>query len=223
MTPFDALGDLLAARYSCRAFLPDPVSKDLVEKIVSAARRAPSWCNAQPWKLTITRPKATEKFRRALLQEVSTGVPSFDIGGPSGYSGAYADRRRTCGWQLYEAVGVRKGDRAASAAQMMRNFDLFGAPHVAIVTAPRELAAYGAMDCGGFVTAFMLAARALGVDTIAQAAVASYPDMIRAHFGIPDDRLVVCAISFGYADKDHPANSFRTERAALDDLIEWKE
>ena len=55
-------------------------------------------------------------------------------------------------------------------AQMMRNYALFDAPHVAIVTAPAELGAYGAMDSGGFVTAFTLAATALGVATIAQAA-----------------------------------------------------
>ncbi|MDW4499834.1 nitroreductase [Sulfitobacter sp. D35] len=219
----DALEDILAARYSCRAFRPDPVPRDTIERIVRTARRVPSWCNAQPWQVAVTAtPQATDRFRDMLRDAVANNASKLDLEGPSGYSGAYAERRRTCGWALYDAVGVQKGDRAASGAQMMRNYDLFDAPHVAIVTSPRELAGYGAMDCGGFVTAFTLAATALGVDTIVQAAIAFYADAVRDHFKIAEDRMILCAISFGYAVEDHPANSFRTERAPLDEIIDWR-
>ena len=119
-------------------------------------------------------------------------------------------------------MGVEKGDRVGSAKQSAENFRLFGAPHVAIVTSERDLGPYGAMDCGGFITAFTLAAEALGVATIPQAAVAAYAPMIREHFKVPDNRMILCAISFGYEDSDHPANGFRTERAPLDEVIEWR-
>ena len=79
------------------------------------------------------------------------------------------------------------------------------------------------MDCGGFVTAFSLAAQALGVACIPQAAVAAHGAFLHRYFGISEDRLILCAISFGYADMDHPANAFRTERAALDEVIDWHE
>lgn len=224
MTQIDTLTDLLAARYSCRAFRPDPVPRQVVERIVAVSRRVPSWCNAQPWKLAITAtPEATDAFRARLAAALADEAPGLDLEGPSAYSGVYAERRRTCGWALYDAVGVTRGDRAASGAQMRRNYDLFDAPHVAIVSSPRELAGYGAMDCGGFVTGFTLAARALGVDTIAQAAIASYADAVRDHFAIPEDRMILCAISFGYADDTHPANAFRTERAALSEIIDWND
>lgn len=221
MTPdyFDAL---MAGRYSCRAFRPDPVPRATIEAIVATARRAPSWCNAQPWQLAITSGDETERFRAALKAEVMGGAQAPDLPFPKGYSGVYQDRRRTCGWALYEAVGVEKGDRAGSAAQTMKNFDLFDAPHCAIVSSPAELGPYGALDCGGFVTAFTLAAQAQGVATIPQAAVASYAPLIHRHFGIGEDRLVLCAISFGYADADHPANSFRTERAGVADIVDWR-
>ncbi|MCB1340955.1 MAG: nitroreductase [Pseudooceanicola sp.] len=221
MTP-DDFDTLMAGRYSCRAFRRDPVPRATIEAIVATARRAPSWCNAQPWQLAITSGDATERFRAALKAEVMSGAPSPDLPFPTGYSGIYQDRRRTCGWALYEAVGVEKGDRAGSAAQTMKNFDLFGAPHCAIVSSPTELGPYGALDCGGFVTAFALAAQAQGVATIPQAAVASYAPLIHRHFGIGEDRLVLCAISFGYADADHPANSFRTERAGVADIVDWR-
>ena len=121
-----------------------------------------------------------------------------------------------------QSKGVTKGDRAAGAAQMMENYRLFGAPHVAIVTSPSELGAYGAMDTGGFVTAFCLAAQSHGVATIPQAAIAAQAPFVRRYFDIPKDRLILCAISFGYADSEHPANSFRTERAVVDDVMDWR-
>ncbi len=46
-----------------------------------------------------------------------------------------------------------------------------------------------------------------------------YSDGVRELLALPEDRLVVCAVSFGYADPDHPANAFRTERAGVDDVV----
>ncbi len=216
------LDALFARRYSCRGFRPDPVPREIIESIVNAARKMPSWCNAQPWQLTITSGAETEALRAALWDQAMAGGHDPDLPFPSGYSGVYQDRRRTCGWQLYEAVGVEKGDRAGSARQMMENFRLFGAPHCAILSSPAELGPYGAMDSGGFVAAFALAAQAAGVASIPQAAVAAHAAFLHERFDIPDDRLILCAISFGYADPDHPANGFRTERAGIDDIVDWR-
>jgi len=219
---FAALNSLLDQRHSCRAFQRDPVPKARIEQILSSAMRVPSWCNAQPWKVVVTSGEDTDTFREALQIEAATGTPAPDLPFPSSYSGVYQDRRRACGWALYEAVGIEKGDRAASARQMMENFSLFGAPHCAIISSPAELGAYGAMDCGGFVTAFSLAAQALGIATIPQAAVAAYGPFLHRYFQIPDDRLILCAISFGYPDREHPANAFRTERASVEEIVDWR-
>jgi nitroreductase len=223
MTQIDTFTDILQARYSCRAFKPDPVPDDVITQIIATARHVPSWCNAQPWQVTITKGAATDRFRTALTEAAGQGTPpSPDLDWPKGYSGVYAERRRTCGFKLYDAVGIDKSDRAGRAAQMLRNYALFDAPHVAIISAPAELGPYGAMDSGGFVTAFTLAATALGVATIAQAAIAAYAPLVRDHLDISDDRLVLCAISFGYADQHAPINQFRTERADPTDIIDWK-
>ena len=220
----DTLSALMQARYSCRAYDPQPIADSVIEEIVRTARHTPSWCNAQPWQLEITKGAGTEAFREALYAHATSGsAPAPDLPWPSGYPGVYGERRRECGWQLYEAVGIEKGDRAASSKQMLENYRLFGAPHVAIVHSPEALGAYGAMDCGGFVTAFCLAAQAQGIATIPQAAIAAYAPFVRDWFGIGEDRLILCAISFGRPDPDHKANSFRTTRATPDALIRWKE
>ncbi|WP_026758275.1 nitroreductase [Sediminimonas qiaohouensis] len=219
---FQTLSDLLHTRHSCRGFRPDPVPRDVAERIIAAAGRVPSWCNAQPWQVIVTTPPQTVALSDALLHAVQTDAPAPDLDWPKRYTGVYQDRRRTCGFQLYEAVGIDRGDRDARHAQMLENYRFFGAPHVAIVTSDADLGPYGAMDTGGFVAAFTLAAQALGVASIPQAAIAAYAPTLRRVLDIPDDRLILCAISFGYADPDHPANTFRTERAPLDQVIDWR-
>ena len=220
----EAFGTFLAERWSCRAFLPRAVDRPTIERILALAQRTASWCNAQPWQVIVTSGMGTERFREAVLPHAASAeAPRPDFAFPREYPGVYLSRRRACGFQLYDSVGIARGDRQASARQTLENYRLFGAPHVAIVTTPEALGVYGAIDCGAYVSNFVLAARSLGVASIAQAALAAYPDIVRKHFGLPDDRWVVCGIAFGYADGEHPVNRFRTDRAALDEVVTWVE
>ncbi len=218
----EALDALLDQRHSCRAFLPDPVSDATIKRIVATAQKVPSWCNAQPWQVAVTRAGETDRLRAALTAKARTAPAQPDIPFPKQYTGIYKARRSDCGWALYGAVGIGKGDREGSARQGMENFRFFGAPHFALITTEADLGAYGVLDCGAFVTAFTLAAQALGLASIPQAAVAAHSGFLRNWFAIPDSRQVVCGISFGRADPDHPANGFRTTRAPLDEVLRWK-
>ncbi|MGR3713432.1 MAG: nitroreductase [Shimia sp.] len=223
MTPHAALQGLLHSRYSCRAFRKDPVPRAVVEQVLRDAGRAPSWCNAQPWKTIVASGAQTDAFRDAMAAAFDAGKPAPDYDFPSTYTGAHLQRRRTCGMQLYEAVGIGRGDRDRRAEQMRENYTLFGAPHVAVITCPVELGPYGVLDCGGFITAFCLSAQAQGLGTVPQAALSLFSKAVRAHFDIPEDRKVLAAISFGYPDEAAPINAFRTERADLDEFVEWKD
>jgi nitroreductase len=217
--PIDTLETLLADRFSCRAFKPDPVPQATIDRILHAAQKTASWCNSQPWQLVITSGEATQKFRELMIATASSGAPnSGDFPFPREYRGVYLDRRRESGFQLYNTLGIAKGDKVAYAKQAMENFNLFGAPHAAIIHTDEALGVYGAVDCGGYVTSFMLAAQALGIATVPQAALAFHSDVVRKHFGLGDDRKVVCGISFGFADRTHKANSYRTNRAALGEV-----
>lgn len=219
----EVLEQLLDERWSCRAFDGRQVPRGDIERMLTTAQRSASWCNTQPWQLIVTSGESTERFRAALATHASEGpkIHSFDFAPPAEYRGVYRDRRREAGWQLYEAVGVQRGDRAGSARQASENFRLFGAPHVAIVTTDAIQGVYGAVDSGLYVGTLLLAAQSLGIATIPQAALAGHSDFIREYFSIPEDRKVLVAISFGYADEDHPANSYRTSRAALSETVTW--
>jgi nitroreductase len=214
------LTELLQARYSCRGFAPDAVPRETVDRILSMAQRTASWCNSQAWQVCVASAPATERFRAELLAYVNDHAPAPDFAWPT-YEGVYLERRRECGFQLYAATGVARGDREAADRQRLENFRFFGAPHVALVTTPASLGVYGVLDCGAYVSNFALAARALGVSCIAQAALAAYPAFWRERLALPADRQVVCGISFGFENAAHPANSFRTSRAAIGQAARW--
>jgi nitroreductase len=212
----------LRERYSCRAFLPKPVPRPVIERILTLAQRTASWCNCQPWQVAVASGAGLARLREALLARHAQGEPvQMDYSPPREYRGVYLERRRESGYQLYDAVGIARGDRAAYQCQADRNVVMFDAPHVAIITCDEALGTYGAIDCGGYVSTFLLAARADGVASVPQAALAMYPEVLRRELGLGEDRRVVCGISFGYEDTAHPANQYRTRRAAVEDVVSW--
>jgi nitroreductase len=222
--PIQVLEELLGERYSCRAFKPEAVSRATIERILTTAQRTASWCNSQPWQVVIASGEARERFRKEIYAAVSSGTAvDGDFSFPREYRGVYLERRRESGFQLYNTLGIARGDKLAYAKQALENYNFFGAPHVAIIHTDEALGIYGAIDCGAYVGNFMLAAQALGLGTIAQAALARQSGLIRRHFGLGDDRRVVCGISFGFPDHDHKINSYRTSRAGISDAAVFVE
>ncbi|WP_084724970.1 nitroreductase [Streptacidiphilus melanogenes] len=218
---FTTLSRLLDDRWTCRKFLPDPVPQEQIERLLTMAQRTPSWCNTQPWQVVVTSGRGTERFREELAEHVRSQPPATDFDFPAQYAGVYRDRRRECGFQLYDTLGISKDDADGRVRQMLRNFELFDAPHVAVVTTEADLGVYGAVDCGLYVSTFLLGAQSLGLAAAPQAALASYSPFVREHFGIPENRRFVLGISFGYADPAAPVNAFRTSRAELDEVVTW--
>jgi len=218
MSELETIDRLLTQRRSCRGYLDEAVPREIIEQVLSAAQHSASWCNTQPWHAHVVSGEARDALSKAAIDHVVThlGEPApSDFPFPAAYTGVYDERRKEVGWQLYEAVGVQRGDRDGSAMQMLRNFEFFGAPHVAIITTDADLGVYGAIDCGLYVGSFMLAAEALGLGTCAQAAIGQVAPAVREVLGLPDDRRVVCGIAFGHPDPTHPSAQFTSRRAPI--------
>ena len=231
-THADALEAILDSRYSCRAFRADPVPRPVIDRILRMAARTASNNNAQPWQVIITAGQGTENFRRALYEQAANetafyGKETADLYARADfpiqiYTGRHKERRKECGSQLYQSVGIAREDKTTALKQSLENFRFFGAPHVAIVTTDKKMGAYGAIDCGSYVTTFLLAAQSLGVASVAQGAFSIFAPFLKDYFAIPDDRLIVCGISFGYAVDDAPINCFRTSRVPIDEQAIWR-
>lgn len=218
----DTFERLLEQRHSCRAFTPESVPDAVMERLLNAAQRTASWCNSQPWQVVVTRGEGTQRLRTMLeAARREKSAPRPDLPFPVGYFGVYKERRRDSGYQLYSALGIAAGNKEAYARQGARNFHFFDAPHVAVITTDEALTTYGAVDCGAYVANFLIAAQALGLAAIAQAALAMHSPVLHEALNIGVDRRIVCGISFGYADKTHPVNGFRTTRALLAEAIQF--
>lgn len=218
---FAALTRLLDERWTCRAFTEDVVPRADVEALLRVAQRTPSWCNTQPWDVIVTAGDETDRLRTALAEYVMSQPQGSDFEFPAGFPGAYGDRRRECGFQLYDSLGIVKSDADGRLRQMLRNFDFFDAPHVALITVEADLGPYALLDTGIYVSSFLLGAQALGLAAAPQAALAGYADFFRTYFDLPSNRRVALGISFGYAAAQEPVNGFRTSRAELADVVSW--
>ncbi len=211
----DDLHALLAARASTRAFAPTPLPRARLAALFAAAQRAASWCNIQPWRVAVTEPPHTEVVRQALLAAARAGLPSPDVPFPLNYPAPYDQHRRACGGALYAAMGIPRDDKAGRYDAWLRNFALFDAPHVAIVSVDKRLGPYALIDVGVWLGTFLAAAAADGVATCPMASAVAYPQALRAHLPIPAEHQLLFGVALG-TPADAPANSCRTDRAPID-------
>ena len=65
-------------RKSVRAFLPDPISNETIEELLTMASRSPSGGNVQPWRIYVVNGESMTRFRE-FLSTREPGAPSYDI------------------------------------------------------------------------------------------------------------------------------------------------
>jgi nitroreductase len=218
--------EAITSRHSVRAFLDRPVERDTVHRVLDAARWAPSGSNTQPWRVYVTLGEARQRLAAAVLaafhEAPDLGEREYEYY-PTDWYEPYLGRRRACGWGLYGAVGVRKGDREGTARQRARNYEFFNAPVGLVFTIERRLNTGSWMDLGMFLQSLMLAARGEGLHTCAQAAFADYHRVLREHLPIGEAEIVVCGMALGYRDPDAPENLWRTDRDPVETFTHWAE
>ncbi|MFO0255628.1 MAG: nitroreductase [Betaproteobacteria bacterium] len=215
--------DVFAAartRRSIRAYKPDVVPPALLREIIELGRHAPSGSNIQPWRVHV--------LTGATLKRVGKAIQTAFLGDEPGHRRdydyytdpvfePYLARRRACGWGLYGTLGIGKGDHERSKAYRARNYEFFGAPAGLVFTIDRKLEKGSWLDYGMFLQTIMLAARARGLHTCAEASIASYPDIVRRELALSDDWVVICGMAMGYADERDVVNTFQPARITLDD------
>ena len=228
-TPVQSVVDeVIKSRYSCRAFLPGPVSHDVVAEILAIASHAPSGTNIQPWKVWVLTGETKKRLSERLLttfddpEEVSTHSEPYQYY-PKKWVLPYIDRRRKVGLGLYSLLGIQKGDAKRMHEQFARNYKFFDAPVGIIFTVDNVMEQGSWLDYGMFLQNIMLAAKARGLDTCTQAALIQFHRIIREELSIPDSETIICGMSLGYADPEAPENALRTERAPLDEWVQFRD
>lgn len=213
----DAVDWAISSRRSIRAFLPTPVPQADIQAILDVARYCASGVNTQPWHVHVVTGQARQALSQAIMQvyddpqEMASHTEPYDYY-PHEWTSPYIERRRQVGWELYGLLGIEKGDRHRMHDQHGRNYRFFDAPVGLMFTIDRKMGRGSLIDYGMFLQSIMVAARARGLDTCAQAAFNTFHKIIAQQLSIPDGQMLVCGMSLGYAAPDSIENSLVTER-----------
>lgn len=224
----EAVDAAITSRRSIRAYLPTPVPRATIEQILAVASRAPSGTNTQPWQVTVLTGAALARLSDAILaaynnpDERARHVEEYAYY-PTQWAEPYLARRRKVGWELYGLLGLGRDDRAGMHAQHGRNYVFFDAPVGLIFTIDRTMAQGSWLDYGMFLEAIMVAARARGLDTCAQAAFTPFHRVIASELELPPERMVVCGMALGWADMSRIENSLVTEREPVESFAQFLE
>ncbi|MDK6079068.1 nitroreductase [Massilia varians] len=216
----EAVDAAITSRRSIRAFLPKPVERADIERILEVAARAPSGTNTQPWKVYVLTGQAREKLSEAILavnadpEQARRHTEEYAYY-PREWISPFVDRRRKVGWDLYSLLGLTRDNKAGMAAQHARNYRFFDAPVGLIFTIDRIMEQGSWLDYGMFLQSIMVAARGRGLDTCPQAAFTQYHRVIAQQLGLPENEMVVCGMALGWADPGKIENSLVTEREPL--------
>ncbi|SFV11986.1 nitroreductase [Pseudoduganella namucuonensis] len=221
-----AVDNAIVSRRSIRAFLPTPVAREDIERLLEVAARAPSGTNTQPWKVyVLTGDKKQDLSARILAAHADPALAATHTEEyayyPREWKSPYIDRRRKVGWDLYALLGLTRENKRGMSAQHGRNYEFFGAPVGLMFTIDRVMEQGSWLDYGMFLQNIMVAARGRGLDTCPQAAFTQYHRIIREVLELPDNEMVVCGMSLGYADPGRVENTLLTERAPASSFVKF--
>jgi nitroreductase len=219
--------EVILTRRSIRAYKSTAVAREDIQKILELAARAPSGSNTQPWKVYVL----TGKRLQQLSESILSAHHDFSAGAtvhteeynyyPVQWVSPYLERRRKVGWDLYALLGLGRENKRGMHAQHGRNYQFFDAPVGLIFTIDRVMEQGSWLDYGMFLQNIMLAAKARGLDTCPQAAFTQYHKIIHAVLELPDNEMLVCGMSLGYADHDKIENTLVTERDSAENFVKF--
>ena len=204
----------LAERHSCRAFLDKAVPKTLIESLLESAAKSPSGANMQPWQVAVVTGNTKQQLQDRMLEAFSKGVRgSMDYTYyPNNWIEPFDYRRKACGAQLYDSLGIERSDKQRRLDQWAANYRAFDAPVMLLFFLDGSLETGSYIDYGMYLQSLMLAAQEQGLATCPQAALADYPDIIKETLDYADDTVLICGMALGYEDKEAAVNQYRTPR-----------
>lgn len=174
----DNIMDVIKSRRSIRKYLDKPVSREIIDKLIEAAKWAPSGMNEQPWGFIVVQDKA-------LIKELSDrAIPYIN--------------------KLIE--GNPKYIRYKKRMKV-KDFSIFYyAPAVVMVLGRTDAFSYQ-NDCAMAAQNLMLAASSMGIGScwIGMMNVLNEDKWFREKFQVPDNYRVIAPLALGYFEnKDVP-------------------
>jgi nitroreductase len=211
--------DTIRTRRSVRAFQDEPVSRELLHRVLSDARHAPSAINMQPWEVHMVLGNERKRLSRRLLR-------------------SYKERLLTCGPGSSRPIPDRSMHRARQCAEAMTplvermgtdfkayinegSLDFYGAPAVALIFLDECFPPERMTDIGSFLAYLILSAEGHGLATCPIGLVKLYEEEVKDHLNIPEFKILVIAVALGKADPTAAINEFRSPRVDCEEFTRW--
>ena len=215
------VSEAVKSRFSCRAFTEKPVSKELIKEILDVAKQAPSGGNLQPWHIHAISGKKLDQ----IVSDIESKIIDMPMGEKTEYDvyppnlwEPYRSRRFKCGEDLYKSINIPREDKGARLSQLAKNLRFFDAPVGLFVYIDRKMGPPQWSDVGMFLQTVMLIAREKGLHSCAQEAWAMWHSTVNKHLVVDNNLMLFCGMGIGYADENHPINSWRTDREAVNNF-----
>jgi nitroreductase len=214
----------VASRRSVRGFTDEPVSRDVLQRVLSAAAWSPSGSNVQPWNIYVVTGAPLAQLKKLATERVAAGDPWDErefVMYPSEMDFPYDARRAAFGRERYSALGIEREDWEARQRAAIANWDCFGAPAALFCYIDRGLGRPQWADLGMYLQTVMLLLRAEGLHSCPQMAWSQVRKTVAEIVLPPDELMLFCGMSIGYEDATVPY--IRTGRAALDETVTFIE
>lgn len=216
--------EAIKMRKSIRAYRPDPVPKEVLERILELASHAPSAMNTQPWEFAVLSGEVLNNVRQGNLELLRSGAPP----GPEHVvtswprESVYRQRQVDLAKQLFRLMDIPREDTDRRAKWLERGFRYFDAPAAIIVFVDRCLSESGPLlDIGALIQNICLVALDFGLGTCIEDQGVAYPEVLRKYARIPNSKRIIAAIAIGYPDWDFPANKVDSGREPIQNVTTW--
>lgn len=182
--------EAIEKRHSVRAFRPDPVPREMLERIVRAASLAPSAMNEQPWRFYVTTGETRRQVGEAMAQGTTHLEEFIDVMGPELHAQAV---------EWYSELG--------------------NAPVVIVCTMPKVDDEFWCLNThlsiGAAIENILLTATGQGLGACNITFSYYVRDELAQTLDVPEDRVIVAILAIGYPDDSQPEPPARKSDVAV--------
>ncbi|WP_405403477.1 nitroreductase [Streptomyces sp. NBC_01104] len=210
------------SRRAVRAFSDEPVSRETLERVLTAATRSPSSGNLQPWRMYVVAGEPLAELKRRATARAVAGDPGDDREYPmypAELKPPYADRFSAAAAQRYEALGIERDDPGRPRRIATLNAQAFGAPVVLFCYVDESMGPGQWADAGMYVQTVMLLLRAEGLHSCPQVMWTMYRRTVGETVGADDGLVLFCGVSVGFEKVD--VSRLRTGRADMTETVSF--
>src|SRR5215510_6521614 len=212
--------EAVKTRRAVRGFTDQPVPREVLERVLSAAALSPSGSNLQPWNCDVLAGAQLAELKKRAGKRVAAGDPwderEYEMYPPV-LKSPYRERRAAFGKARYGELGISREDVEARQRAAAANWDCFGAPAALFCYIDRDLGRPQWADLGMYLQTVMLLLCAEGLHSCPQMAWSQVRETVADVLSPPDGLILFCGMSIGH--EDPKVSYIRTGRAPLDETV----